>query len=303
VKIKIFHLSDLELNPTLLARRGTPPWIALQKKLAENPNFERSTWDWLVYSTIALLDRIRQNKGDDHQLLLISGNVVKGYGTSNDWVMEGWFRFFDKLHEIAIDGTQIILTTGSHDTRANEQGYPYSYFYNSIHEHSEAPWRVITNPSGERIDLCDDEISIIGFGDIGGIRGEANQNQYLDGLEYWSTKREELFPRFVIGISPDNKPAVDTWAAYNIYSYVAAGGSEGHLPNDPQHFKRVNERLVYSQQGMPYRCVGFTKQMWVMQRCSFTYGIVDTEKRNAKFKDLRSPATEFSVEDGVSIIY
>jgi hypothetical protein len=303
VRIKIVHISDLELNPTLQARKGTPPWIALQKKLADNPNFRRNTWNWLFDSTVALLDRIRLNKGQDHQLLLISGDVVKGYSTCNNWVMEGWFKFYDKLHEIAIGGTQIILTTGSHDTRAKEQAYPYPYFYNSNHKHDDAPWRVITNPRGERVDLYDDEISIIGYGDLDGVRGEANQAQYLDGLEYWSTKKEELYPRFVIGMSPDHSPGADTWAGHNIYCYVATGGTEGHLPNDPRFFKRVNDRLIYSKQGRPFRCIGFSNQKWVYQRCSFTYGIVDTTKRMAVFKDHRSTATEFLVDDGASIIY
>jgi hypothetical protein len=303
MRIKIIHLSDLELNPTLQAKRGSPPWITLQKKLAENPNFRRDTWNWLFNSTIALLDRIRLNKGGDHQLLLISGDVVKGYSTRNQWAMEGWYRFYDKLHEIAIGGTKIILTTGSHDTRAKDQAYPYPYFYNSNHEHHDSPWRVISNPGGEIIDLCDDEISLIGYGDLDGVRGVANQNQYFEGLEYWSTQREALSPRFVIGLSPDHRPGVDAWAGYNIYNYVATGGTEGHLPDDPHFFRRVNDHLVYSQQGRPFRRVGFGHQMWALQRCSFTYGVVDTVDRIATFKDHRSTATEFLVDDGDSIIY
>lgn len=303
MNIKIIHLSDMELNPTLQATTGTLPWIALQKKLAENPNFRRTTWDWLFDSTVALLDRIRLNKGDDHQILLISGDVVKGYGTRNQCVMDGWYRFYDKLHEISLGGTEIILTTGSHDTRAKENAYPYPYFYNSNHEHHDSPWRVISNPGGERIDLCDDEIAIIGFGDLDGVRGEANQNRYLDELENWSRNKEKLAPRFVIGISPDHRPSMGTWAAYNIYSYVATGGTEGHHPNDPQFFRRVNDHLVYSQQGRPFRRVGFGIQMWALQRCSFTYGVIDTVERSATFKDLRSTATEFLVNDGASILY
>jgi len=95
MKIKVVHLSDLELNPTLRARPGTGPWIALQNEIEMNPNFRRDTWNWLFDRTIDLLDRIKENKAaDEPQILLISGDVVKGYSTRTRWVMDGWHRFY-----------------------------------------------------------------------------------------------------------------------------------------------------------------------------------------------------------------
>ena len=311
MKIKIVHLSDLEPNPTLQATRDTPPWRALRDKLAYNTNFRRDTWNWLFDSTIDLLDRIRQNKGEDQQLLLISGDVVKGYGTDNNWVMAGWARLYDKLKEIADEGTQIILTTGSHDTHAIEKHYPTAGFYNSkpYNDHEgdlSAPWIVMTNPSGERLDLCDDEISIIGYGDLDGVRGDRNRDAYDVGRLAFSRCKDQLAPRFVIGLSPDHRPGSRQWAEYNIYNYIATGGTEGHDPLDPKRFKeKGNNYFSYSQQGSPYRCVGFDKPLFEQMVLSFTYGVVDTEKRSAAFKDLYSdtPASEFSVDGGYTISY
>lgn len=311
MRIKIVHLSDLELNPTLRAGTGSAPWTALQYELERNPNFRRDTWRWLFDSTIALLERIRQSKTpDEHQILLISGDVAKGYSTREQWVMDGWDQLYCKLQEIADEGTQIVLTTGSHDTRAIEANYPFENFYhskpfNNYEGEPSAPWIVITNPGGERLDLCDDEISIIGFGDLDGVRGEINRAAYETGLAAFAQTRDDLVPRFVIGMSPDHRPGPRQWAGYNIYNYIATGGAEGHNIGEHQFLIRANDYFVYSKQGRPYRCVGFGNPMWERTPCSFTYGIIDTDNRTASFKDLPSetPTDEFSVEGGHRITY
>lgn len=311
MRIKIIHLSDLELNPTLQATPDSGPWLALQEQLRMTPNFRMDTWNWLFDNTIDLLDRIKENKAEDeHQILLISGDVVKGYGTRNQWVMDGWDRLYGKLKEMDASGTQIILTTGSHDYRAIEENYPFEQFYHSKpynnHEGDpSAPWIVITNPGGERLDLCDNELSVIGYGDLDGVRGEINRAPYDAGLAAFAQTREDLVPRFVIGMSPDHRPRPRQWAAYNIYNYIATGGAEGHDIHEHQFLIRENDYFVYSKQGRPYRCVGFGDPMWDRTVCSFTYGIINTENRTATFKDLPSntPTDEFTVEGGHSISY
>ncbi len=296
MRIKIVHLSDLELNPTLTGL--TAAILTRQDKI--------EIWDWLFTNAIDLLDRINKNKKEGElQLLLISGDVVKGYSNRRDQVLRGWDQFYKKLHEVAEGGTQIILTTGSHDTRAIKHAYPRAYFYNSNHEHNDAPWRVITTPSGERLDLCGDEISIIGYGDLDGVRGRINYPAYNAGLLAFAQTREDLVPRFVIGMSPDHRPSRRQWAGYNIYNYIATGGAEGHYPAEHQFLIRGNDYFVYSKQGRPYKCVGFSDPLWKRIPCSFTYGIVDTQKRIATFKDLSSdtPVAQFSVEGGYGITY
>ena len=311
MKIKIVHLSDLELNPTLQANPGSAPSKALQNQLELKPNFRRDTWNWLFERTIDLLDRIKENRAEDeHQILLISGDVVKGYSTRNRWVMEGWDQLYNKLIEIDESGTQIILTTGSHDTRAIEESYPFENFFYSkpFNNHKgdpSSPWIVIPNPCGERLDLCDNELSVIGYGDLDGVRGEINRAAYEAGLTAFAQTRDDLVPRFVIGMSPDHRPGSRQWADYNIYNYIATGGAEGHNIDEHQFLIRENDYFVYSKQGRPYRCVGFGDPMWERTICSFTYGIVDTENRMAVFKDLQSdtPTDEFSVEGGHGIAY
>jgi hypothetical protein len=260
-----------------------------------------------------LLDRIKTNRGDDQQLLLISGDVVKGGGGENYWR-----GFRKKLCEVSESGTQIILTTGSHDTMAIRNGNPFDSFYcskpfNSHPGHADAPWIVMDNPFGERIDLCDNELAIIGFGDLDGTVNKVriNANKYKFGRSYWSDQRDKLTPRFVIGMSADHFPKLPEWSQDNIYCYVATGGTEGHNENlgfdirRDTGLKKENDHFIGSRQGRPFRCVGFGNPRWEWLPLSFTYGIVDTgaESRSATFKDLSSVTEGFNVEGGFKITY
>jgi hypothetical protein len=317
--IKIVHISDLELNPTFQTTWNEDPekripYDTLQERLQEKPNFRQDTWDWLFGQMNDLLDKIIRNRGADHQLLLISGDVVKGVGQK-----EKLGQLHKKLIEVSQSGTQIILTTGSHDTKAIEKGKPFWDFYcskpfNAHPGHNEAPWTVITNPFGERLDLCDNEIAIIGFGDLDGTKrvgGQVyhiNRNKYNTGRRYWATQRENLSPRFVIGMSADHYPKRKVWAEDNIYCYIATGGTEGHIAGDgiTKLKKGRNKHFVGSRQGRPFRCVGFWKDdipPWETTACSFTYGLIDTENKTATFKDLSSDTDRFSVDGGIQISY
>lgn len=317
--IKIVHISDLELNPTFQTEPNSEPRRALENSMAANPTFREDSWDWLFKNAITLLDRIRTNRMDDHQLLLISGDVVKGADHINQWGKLGWQDFYEALKYVSESGTEILLTIGSHDYHAIEAGYPFSQFYETksysyfapgsrgvVHKTGDksAPWVVLDDPHGLRVDLCCNEVSVIGFGDLDGIRGRENRVRYDSGRRYWSGQRDDLKPRFVIGMSADHRPGVVQWANDNIYCYVAAGGAEGHAPGTmPKYFNNKNDHFLFARQGRPFRCAGWGNPPWQRLINSITYGEIDTSSRIAHFKELSSRNPIFSTAGGVEIDY
>lgn len=310
MKINIVHVSDWELNPTLTGKTAAKlSWM--QKK---------DIWKWLFENAIDLLDKIRENRRTaDEQILLIPGDVVKGCKNVQDGVKEYWQDFNKILHDVDKDGTRIYLTTGSHDHRAIEAEYPLNEFYDSkpykyyssksmelMEEDGNAnsPWVVIKDPEGRRLDICNDKISLIAYGDLDGIRGKENKNKYDQGRAYWATQKDSLTPRFVIAMSPDHYPGIMKWADDNIYCYVAVGGAEGHEPGTEYRYFRGrtlnNKYFLFSRQGRPFRCAGWKhgeRQPWTKIFNSITYGVVDTDSKQALFKELDSEFPVFSVDE------